>query len=204
MQRQGSQNAREIPIDEYIEPAFHCEILHRVKVSRDTKLSRDYNYRTDGPLEAEESTSFVEGGEEADSYKVPEILLPSGKDEEICIGETLGPGQIWYVDGLIADWPEATPADQDPIRSKSEDSIQLPKQGNSIRRVFKWRKAAESGKQAEESQGEAPAGPPMRRGYTAGTHPDAMSAPDLPTHQPGKLKKIGTWTATKFKNFGGR
>lgn len=197
----GVHRAVEAPIDEDKKSAFHCEILHRVKISRDTKLSRGYRYHTEGLLEGRENTSVVERDDEAGSHRARGILLPSDGDDKICIGETLKSNQIWYVDGLSADWTMPTPMEQGPTRSEPENTIQPTKRRHRIMRKFQSRNAtgAET-KQAEDSQMEAEAAPVMRRGHTAGTDPEAL---DSPSQQPGRrFGRNQTWAT--IKSFGSR
>lgn len=194
----------DIPIDEDEKSALHCEILHRVKVSRDTEVSRGYMHRTEGPLEGRQN-SPVGGTDQVEPYTVPGILLPSHRDDEICIGETLKSDQIWYVDGFSADWIKPIPIEQGSTRLESEIPIQPVKRRHRMMRIFQLRNASGAGlKHAEDSRTEAESARVMRRGYTANT-PSESEPFDSSPHQTGrKLNKMGTWAATSFKSLGGR
>lgn len=189
-----------VPIDEDKKPALHCEILHRVKVSRDTEVSRGYRYGTEGRLEGQEDTSVVGRDYQAELYRVPGILLPSDGDDEICIGETLKADQIWYVDGLSADWTKPTPIEQGSTKSESEIPVQPTKLRHRIlKRVL--RNASSAGtKHTENSQTEAEAAQVVRRGQTTYTPSDSF---DSQPHQ-SRLKRMGTWAAENIKGRGGR
>lgn len=197
----GTHKTVETPIDEDEKPAFHCEILHRVKVSRDTNLSRGYRYHTEDLLEGQEVASVVERDDQAEPYRAPGILLPSDGDDEICIGETLKSDQIWYVDGLSADWTEPTPVEQGSTKSESENPIQPTKHSRRFLRPFRSRNATGAGtRQTEDSQIEANAAPAMRRGRTAGTDPETL---DSSSHQhERRFRRNETWAA--IKSFGSR
>lgn len=200
--KQGIPKAVDIPIDEDEKAALHCEILHRVKVSRDTELSRGYRHRSGGLLEGQGDTSVIGGGDQAEFYQVPGILLPGDDDDEICIGESLKTDQIWYVDGLSADWTQPTPVQQGSSRSDSEKVIQpAGRRHHHILRKLRSRNASGAGvKQTEEAHTEIEPAPVMRRGHTAGTPSEPFDS--LPRRS--TLKKVGTWAATSFKSLGGR
>lgn len=160
--------AGDITIDEDEKLALHCEILHRVKVSRDTELSKGYRHRSGGLSDGQGNTSVGEGDDRAKFYQVPGILLPGDGDEEICIGETLKNDQIWYVDGLSTDWTKPTPIQQGSSRSNSKEPTQPARRRHQILRKLRSRNASGAGvKQTEEAQNEAEAAPEMRRGHTA-------------------------------------
>lgn len=194
----GIHTSVETPIDEDEKPAFHCEILHRVKVSRDTNLSRGYRYHAEGLLEGQENTSVVERDDQAEPDRAPGILLPSDGDDKICIGETLKSDQIWYVDGLSADWTQPTPipVEQGSTRSETENPIQPTKRIPRIMRKLHLRGAKGKGtKQTGDSQTEAEAAPVMRRGHTAGADAEELNSS---SHQSGRrFTRNATWATIK-------
>lgn len=199
--QRGISRAVDVPIDEDEKLALHCEILHRVKVSRDTELSRGYRQRNGGLSEGQGSTSVVEGDDRAEFYQVPGILLPGDRDDEVCIGETLKADQIWYVDGLSADWINPIPVQQGSSRSESEGRTQPARRRHQILRKLRSRNASGAGvRQTEAAQSETEAALGMRRGHTANTPSEPFDS--LPRRS--TLKKVGTWAATSFKSLGGR
>lgn len=86
--------------------AFHCDIVHRVKVSRDTmspiaRLNRSDAFRALAAREDPSSQDDTGGG-----FR---IMIPSEKDDDICLGEVLDSDQIWYVDSFSTErWQGST------------------------------------------------------------------------------------------------
>lgn len=113
-----SQKETHVPYEEHGKPALHCEILHRVKVSRDATLSRSHGNRNGDLFEIEEDAVYTgpNATPKPKPYTVPKMLLPNAEDDKkICIGEILDSDQIWYVDGFVAS--RASP----PVSARPKD-----------------------------------------------------------------------------------
>lgn len=100
--------------------AFHCDIIRRVKVSRDTmspiaRRNRSDAFRT---LAVREDPSAQD-----DTGGRFRIMTPSEQDDDICLGEVLDSDQIWYVDSFstkrLQGSASGTPRNQ-TMKSKSK------------------------------------------------------------------------------------
>ncbi|KAK9418357.1 putative Heterokaryon incompatibility domain-containing protein [Seiridium unicorne] len=99
--------------DEEENPLF-CEIIRRVKISRETRAQfRTRNrsrflYTEHYEASNQESlrpphngTDASNSGSRQDNLEVPEVMISSAMDKRICIAEELESDQVWYVDGYI-------------------------------------------------------------------------------------------------------
>lgn len=81
--------------------AFHCDIIYRVKVSRDTMSPIARLHRSIAFQSALAATTSLPSKDGTDSRF--QIMIPSKQDDEICLGEILESDQIWYVDSFSTE-----------------------------------------------------------------------------------------------------
>lgn len=82
---------------------YHCQIIQRVKISRDTSSSMNPMLSAKSSTRTQRDRTKPSWSTEQRSYAVPGILVSGDQDREICIGEVVEPSQDWFVDGYFAD-----------------------------------------------------------------------------------------------------
>lgn len=100
------------------EKVLYCEIVHRVKVSRETRpvfynknQGRFFkDYEPPKPSQTEDGNSQGEtknvpratvGRDQPE--RIPEVMADPSSDSDICLAEELDRNQVWYVDGYFPD-----------------------------------------------------------------------------------------------------
>ncbi|KAI0096342.1 hypothetical protein GGR51DRAFT_568438 [Nemania sp. FL0031] len=78
--------------------AFFCEILYRVKVSRETQTKFHAVNR---------GCYFEDYDKSYDDLGIPEVMVDSSLDDKICVAEELDSSQVWYVDGYFTEKKQA-------------------------------------------------------------------------------------------------
>ncbi|KAI0189461.1 hypothetical protein F4808DRAFT_35234 [Astrocystis sublimbata] len=81
------------------EREFHCEIIRRVKISRETHPKF---------IAVNRGRFFQDYTVLGDDDRVPEGMVNTDLDNVICVAEELDNGQVWYVDGYFPDREETT------------------------------------------------------------------------------------------------
>ncbi|KAK8877587.1 hypothetical protein PGQ11_002533 [Apiospora arundinis] len=84
---------------------FYCIIVDRVKVSREPRtmfreVNRGRMMRAEAPGSSTMPLSPTTEDEEVQEPHVPEIMVNTGRDNEILLAEELSSDQAWYVDSL--------------------------------------------------------------------------------------------------------
>ncbi|KAI1743092.1 hypothetical protein F4680DRAFT_392237 [Xylaria scruposa] len=80
--------------DDTNQRVFYCEILRRVKISRETQPK----------FHAVNRGRFFEDYKPSDdANEIPEIMVDPKMDDEICVAEELDGSQVWYVDSYFPD-----------------------------------------------------------------------------------------------------
>lgn len=95
-------NVNEKVVEKGYSTAFYCEIIHRVKISRDPMSSATHVNHSNAFRDHERPKPYdMDKMNLSQRGCMPEIMISSDHDSEICLGEALDSDQIWYVDSLF-------------------------------------------------------------------------------------------------------
>ncbi|KAI0545164.1 hypothetical protein F4679DRAFT_562249 [Xylaria curta] len=89
----GVNHAEKDPKYDYNQRTFFCEIMRRVKISRETHPK----------FHTVNRGRFFEDYEALGASNIPEVMVDSTMDDEICVAEELDSNQVWYVDSYCPD-----------------------------------------------------------------------------------------------------
>lgn len=132
--KRTEQQHLQVAFEEHKKLVLHCEILHRIKISRDTGSSQRHAYCVESPQNTGSWMPNPGDNNSIGSHYVPDILIPGDDDDKLCVGEVLGSEQIWYVDGFV---PNRT-QDKGAEREKQQRVVATPSQ-TKVRQMLQFK-----------------------------------------------------------------